>query len=413
MFRDVLQGKTLYAIARDLMAQGIPTATGKPYWATSVISRMLRERFYTGEKYAFASTGARSGQEPIRLPDGVVPPLVSVEDFEAVGERLKKNRELSSRNNRQPHAAMLRGGFVKCGLCGNNLIVERKREGAYEWFRYRCNNRRLGCRGHSISVEQLDQEVWQALKDWLTELENAPDPAAILNANCGDDETVVAAQLAKLQTLLDHATAEMRVVSRQIAILEDDEDAVGPLRAELARLRADKERHEAERNHLQGMRIATVEQRAELRYFLLWVVEYCERLNAMSYDERRDLLTKLRGVVKVYPMDGAHADRWVLDGMTAPWQTFRPMTADEFIAAEQQWPDPIRIMPMSQYRAERQGTEMLEERRERRWREAVERGAIPADLPRWWETSAVTPTEASWIETPSGAGIVLSTAAGR
>src|SRR5439155_4050787 len=78
----------------------------------------------------------------VYLPDGIVPPLLVTEDgrpdialFERVQRRQDINQEGATRNNRNSHKYLLRGGFIKCGYCGGNMTTTtgwRKKEA------YRC-----------------------------------------------------------------------------------------------------------------------------------------------------------------------------------------------------------------------------------------------------------------------------------
>ncbi len=92
------------------------------------------------------------------------PPLVSEDDWHAVQQILRRNREESSRRIRQPDAALLRAGFAKCGYCGRAIVCGwSNSHGAY---RYRCCavGRGLNCRGRAFSwlYRDLDTYVW----DW-------------------------------------------------------------------------------------------------------------------------------------------------------------------------------------------------------------------------------------------------------
>lgn len=74
-----------------------------------------------------------------------VPALVSKEVAAACTARLAHNREVRRAANlaRDPENALLRGGFVKCGYCGNNFVVTYAASRRVP--RYRC-----GSKGHDI-----------------------------------------------------------------------------------------------------------------------------------------------------------------------------------------------------------------------------------------------------------------------
>ena len=49
----------------------------------------------------------------LALVEGVIPALVPAEIFEAVAERLRLNAARSARNNHEPEAYLLRGGYAR------------------------------------------------------------------------------------------------------------------------------------------------------------------------------------------------------------------------------------------------------------------------------------------------------------
>lgn len=53
----------------------------------------------------------------------VAPVLISPEVVDAVRAWLAVNKRLSTRNNQNPEAALLRGGYALCGYCGGTMQV--------------------------------------------------------------------------------------------------------------------------------------------------------------------------------------------------------------------------------------------------------------------------------------------------
>ena len=118
---------------------------------------MLRNPFYKGEAviYRFkkidakSTRGEREGKEIKRLvardedgrvilPVGTVPPIVSVDTWNAVQERLDTNKQESLRNNqgRNETFGIVRAGYAKCGICGRNMKV--KHHNNYRKPEYYC-----------------------------------------------------------------------------------------------------------------------------------------------------------------------------------------------------------------------------------------------------------------------------------
>jgi hypothetical protein len=176
IFADAAAGKPLRRIARELTADGIakPSGNGLPYWHQTSVHCILTNPAYAGRAagWRMATTRDRKHEvkkryrrrlpdEQIKLPEGTIPPLVDATMFDAVQERLRLNHERSARRNRDPELTLLRGGYIRCGYCGNALITHRS--GPY--VRYRCTRRQGGipdsCSGATIAAS--GRLRWMAL----------------------------------------------------------------------------------------------------------------------------------------------------------------------------------------------------------------------------------------------------------
>ena len=129
------EGQTLRHLAQQLMAQGIPTPSGKLRWNTSSLRNILTNPAYTGTLYAgrthavqprrrrsaFQPVGQRTCNHATPPEDwilvGHIPPLVSATQFEQVQAKMAHNQACATRHNtRQPY--LLRA-LVSCGRCGH------------------------------------------------------------------------------------------------------------------------------------------------------------------------------------------------------------------------------------------------------------------------------------------------------
>jgi DNA invertase Pin-like site-specific DNA recombinase len=150
IFRDAATGQTLRAIAAALTAEGFPTPAtyagarnGARAWDPTVVRQILVHPTYWGQPRAFVTKAihvtpqertrggykhrtirtTRPGDEHVSLPASVAPPLVTPELAQQVQDRLALNRQLASRNNRNPDSTLLQGGFARCGSCGGALTL--------------------------------------------------------------------------------------------------------------------------------------------------------------------------------------------------------------------------------------------------------------------------------------------------
>jgi len=136
IFREAVSGGTLRHIAMGLTAAGVPPpVSGKrTAWGPDAIRWILHHPSYAGR-----ATGWRDGKDcttGTALPPGTIPALVDEATFDAVQERLRQNQLRSARNNPNPEATLLRGGYVRCGYCGRTMIV--KPPDGNHGPRYRC-----------------------------------------------------------------------------------------------------------------------------------------------------------------------------------------------------------------------------------------------------------------------------------
>src|SRR5262245_58015812 len=176
---------------RRLTAQGVLTPGGKRIWQRGALGRMLRNTAYKGEAlYGHTRIIERRPQlrvyrgrpvvprHPISLTNEgtdpipiAVPPLVSVELFEQVGEQLKENQRRA--RCRREKARYLLQGLLLCQHCGYALHGQKragtgKTSKGREYVYYYCSGRhmkdeagRKKCHRRGVHGSELDDAVWQ------------------------------------------------------------------------------------------------------------------------------------------------------------------------------------------------------------------------------------------------------------
>lgn len=188
-------GITIRGSCRKLMADGIPSPRGRKYWDPSTIWGILRNPAYMGvagygksrrgefrprlkpqKGSSVASRYARSTYDQPQeswLPIAV-PPIVAKDLFEAAQERLAANRARARERMGTPSKNLLRG-LVVCGCCGYAFYGVASKTYRY----YRCTSptvrrfvdeERL-CTNRSVRAEDLEEGVWEDVRDLLTEPE--------------------------------------------------------------------------------------------------------------------------------------------------------------------------------------------------------------------------------------------------
>lgn len=288
IFDAIDQGQSLRQLGRDLDAAGIPTPRRKARWTHASLHSILENRGYIGEAVANKERHRRLNgkhvftprpeEETIRLPDGLIPPLISRDQFERVQRVLEYNAKHSRRTTAFPEAFLLRAGFVMCGYCGEAVhtrIHHRKgrRGSPYLFYMTTSQNGPQGQCGRKFSImaPTLDAAVWSRVEALRDRPEAVLEELGQLARNEGagkPDLKAVDQRIAKVQKEQENA-------ARAVLALDNDE-AAAPVVTKLKALAA-------ELSQLQADRVSIVEQRDEwearqghLRELMAWI----ERMRA-------------------------------------------------------------------------------------------------------------------------------------
>ncbi len=317
IFATMVQGDTLRHLARTLTDEGIPPPTGRGQrWHESTIAAMLHKPAYKGEAWGW---GWRKGgttpqtfdpSKAIRLPDGTIPSLVDAATWDAVQEILTRNKARAIRNARNPEAALLRGGYVRCGHCGRTMSTRPRSNGKVEYI-CRTGNHTLGSCVHPTMVTHtLDEAVWSRALGILT------NPAVIteeLAKRHGQDPTQE--ELATIDATLGRLERQQRVTAQAIASLEDA-DAAAPLTAQLQHLAAQKRTLHAEREQLVAQATVWAREQVDLERVEQWIGTVTAKVAQLTYQEKRLVLDALGFQASVYKAD--HTPRYVITADLSP-----------------------------------------------------------------------------------------------
>jgi site-specific DNA recombinase len=181
-------GTTLYCVARQLTALGLPTPNGKPRWHVSTVRGILTNPAYIGTTHAnrtrtVPAKRRKSALQPVGPGQGralrpeeewipiSVPAVVTQEVFDRVQAKLSNNQQMSPRNNKA-YDYLLRG-LVSCGHCRLSAMGRTLR-GGYSYYICRGGTDALRaakaqrCTARYAPAAQLDELVWQDLCQVLT-----------------------------------------------------------------------------------------------------------------------------------------------------------------------------------------------------------------------------------------------------
>jgi site-specific DNA recombinase len=261
-------------------------------WRPSRVRSILRSPTYRGvHQYG---KRARVLTEVIERP---VSALVTGEAWEAAQRTLERNLLFAKRNARRDY--LLRG-LIKCAHCGLTYIGTADKREATPRTIYKCNGRQprrgtLGlagdrCTGKSIYGDELEQQIWTTIEDFLRRPEALLDELALLlrtQANEADQYRADAARLEQAANRKDHerelltevyrrGTIKAKILNSQMAKIDEEEQA---LRIQVDDLLA---------------RAHSAEQATEhLRSTEALLAQLGERLDgAVSYSTKRELVER-------------------------------------------------------------------------------------------------------------------------
>lgn len=178
IFKLFNEGYGYDKIIRELNLQGYKTKAGGSFGHNS-LQNIVRNEKYTGV-YIFNKLvsknvdGKRNGnaykdiEEIIRV-EGVVPEIISKEEFEIAQKKINSRKKLRAANNAKE--VYLLSGKIFCGECGGAFVGSRKHSGRNKTLHvsYRCGTRKNkhGCTNKDIRREYIEAFVLDMLAQYI------------------------------------------------------------------------------------------------------------------------------------------------------------------------------------------------------------------------------------------------------
>jgi site-specific DNA recombinase len=316
------ESKAYNRIARELIEKDIPSPAGK-IWSKRAIERIIDncKYLYRGIGVAFQTRDtkeyregklvhvriANNEEDMLLLPDGVVERMVSDElAFKAlaVGEAMKQD---NPRANPDPEAALLRGGFIKCGRCGYTMVTVKMAR--YPVPYYECNGQRNAhkiCVSNTITVPVIDHEIW----NYAVEVaKNISILETAVTKVIGVD-TLASAEKSTLQCIAD-CDSHIAQYQEDLRKKEWKPATRAFLLEEMEKQFEAKKSLELELENIRTGRVDHKRLEEELQALIAW----CKRVKLgedtePSWKEKRDHLRALGIVVYVWPTRDMERERY-------------------------------------------------------------------------------------------------------
>jgi len=271
---------------------------------------MLLKSLYCGHAFAWGWRKRTAGKpqqfdadKAIPLPPGTIPAIVSEDVWSAVQSRLAINRQQSVRNALNPEAALLRGGYLTCGVCGRTVIARGRSNGKTD---YVCSRgRALGeCPGGYIVTHRLDDAVWSRVSALLTRPEIVAQEVERLRRS---DPTTD--DLAAVSRSLTEVERQQSNLARAMALM-DDEEAMAPLAGQLVTLKERRDALLSDQDRIQSRQMAWQDSQMTLDGLGHWCSTVAGNVESMSWSEKRLAMDALGVHATLYPE--GHKPRYLI-----------------------------------------------------------------------------------------------------
>lgn len=300
-----LSGLSLYTIALTLTKMGIPTQRGREHWDPTTVRNYLTNICYTGEGY-----NGRYTDEPVKVPDGLYPQIVSREKFERVQRQLVLNAEMSPRNNKHPKVGLLRG-LIYCGVCGRKIWIHHTAKPKKPHYKIRgpvyqhYKNHGIDTVIHhhvvTISQEKIDREAWEFAVPFIQDEGRMRLHIETLRnqVDTRDHSQDLLAEIAKLSGSIKNLLALAEVAD------PNDADGMEAFQQRLSQLQREKRSKEKLLQQVSSSEEKQQKITEALDRFEAWAKSQQQFLNdpdyEVSFDDKRNALLVLGVKVTVWP----------------------------------------------------------------------------------------------------------------
>ena len=179
VFRLYADGYSYDYIMKKLDLSHVIGRHGSPMSRNSLYYMLKNARYagiYTWNAHTYQVMRKYVGQQDnprkISIPSGAIPPIVDMDTFLRVQERMEKNRQRVGAPHIKKRVFLL-SGLIRCARCGCNYLAHVSRTKGREYIYYCCGNRygirrkRHGCKSTPVRGEAFEAYVIDAVKQCL------------------------------------------------------------------------------------------------------------------------------------------------------------------------------------------------------------------------------------------------------
>ena len=232
IYKQFLEGKSYYAIAKNLTDRGIPTPAGKEQWHIRTIGSILTNEKYKGSAllqkkftvdFLTKKTKVNEGEVPQYYIEESHPAIISPEEFELVQAEMAKRKQLG----RKFSGNDIFSAKIICGDCGGFFGAKVWHSNSkYRQVIWQCNHKFQGvckCRTPHLQESVIQQRFQAAVQELLQKrkaiLENCQMMLELLT-DCTDLEY----QLQELETQKMRISEQVQGYVRENSEIVQDQE---------------------------------------------------------------------------------------------------------------------------------------------------------------------------------------------
>lgn len=261
IYRLFMEGKTFSAIAKYLMAQGIPTPSGKKNWQSSVVQSILTNEKFKGEAlmqktycadYLKKKMVKNTGQVQQFYVTESHPAIITPEEFDEVQTEIERRKSLG----RSVTCNSIFATKLVCGECGGwlgqKVLGSYKDDKSHRREVWRCNDKyprskKPGtyCKTPLISEEDIKSKFLSAFNRLTANRDGLIEDCRLAQSIISDT-TAIDAELSELQNeMAVAAELSRRAIQNNARMAQDQREFNERNNGYLERHRIAKERADA------------------------------------------------------------------------------------------------------------------------------------------------------------------------
>jgi len=293
IFNEVLEGKGLMEIAKQLNQEGIAGPKGKG-WMKTTVHKILTNEVYTGT-LVWGRNSVRNLQ-PIRV-ENAWPAIIDKNTFNQA-QNLLKDRAPVSLHPKRVASRYLLSGLARCGHCGKALVGQDAKSGQFTY--YVCGTllkKGAGsCPTRYLNSQQFERLVIDKIKEHVLTTENLTRLVDIVNEEM---DSLAIGYRQHLDTVLDEIADVDRRLERLYDALETGKIQLADLAPRIQQLRQRHEQLQATRWELEQQLSDRRVELADAETVARCVSDLHDLLNESSLAERKSFVRSFVKEVKV------------------------------------------------------------------------------------------------------------------